>query len=301
MMMRRQDTPARREALTAWCFILPFLAFFVFFKLYPMVYGFFVSFLDRNSARKLNDLTFVGFSNYVKVIESETARMAFLRTLEFSLIYTVLTMGAALVMAVLFNRKFRGRTAVRTVFYMPYVTNIIAVGIVWKYLLHPYEGPVNALFKFLGTPEEKLPPWLSGAFSALPTTAFIAAWAALAFPLITFLAVMQDSPRDLYEVAELEGVSTWQRFWHVTLPLLMPTIFLLLTITIINSFKNFSVIAGLTAGGPGTATLVASYQIYNDAFSYMKFGIAAAEGVLLTLLIFLINALVTAGRRKWEN
>jgi multiple sugar transport system permease protein len=300
-MMKKNDLPARRETLAAWCFILPFLAFFVFFKLYPMLYGFFVSFLDRNSARKLNDFTFVGLSNYLKVIESETARMAFLRTLEFSLVYTVLTMGAALGMAVLFNKKFRGRTAVRTIFYMPYVTNIIAVGIVWKYLLHPYEGPVNALFKFLGTPEDKLPPWLSGVFSALPTTAFIASWAALAFPLITFLAVMQDSPRDLYEVAELEGVNTWQRFRHVTLPLLMPTVFLLLTITIINSFKNFSVIAGLTAGGPGTATLVASYQIYNDAFNYMKFGIAAAEGVLLTLLIFLVNALVTAGRRKWES
>jgi multiple sugar transport system permease protein len=236
--------------------ILPFLAFFVFFKLYPMLYGFLVSFLDRNSARRVNDFTFAGFSNYIKVIESETARTAFLRTLEFSVVYTVLTMGAALGMAVLFNKRFRGRTAVRTIFYMPYVTNIIAVGIVWKYLLHPYEGLVNALFRFLGTPEDKLPPWLSGAFSALPTTAFIAAWAALAFPLITFLAVMQDSPRDLYEVAELEGVNTWQRFRNVTLPLLMPTAFLLLTITIINSFRNFSIIAGLTAGGPLSWTIM---------------------------------------------
>jgi ABC-type sugar transport system permease subunit len=298
--LKRQNFKARRESVTAWWFIFPFLFFFVLLKLYPMVYGFFVSFLDQNSAKKLGNFTFVGLSNYIKVIQSETSRMAFLRTLEFSFLYTVLTMTAALFMAMLFYKKFFGRTIVRTIFYMPYVTNIIAVGIVWKYILHPYQGPVNALLKTIGIAEDKLPPWLSGAGSALPSAAFIASWAALAFPLITFLAAMQSSPKDLYEVAELEGINTWQRFWYVTLPLLMPTVFLLLTITVINSFKNFSIIAGLTGGGPGTATLVASYQIYNDAFRYMKFSIAAAEGVILTLLVFFINAVVTMGKRKWE-
>jgi multiple sugar transport system permease protein len=210
-------------------------------------------------------------------------------------------MGAALLVAMAFNKKFKGRTAVRTIFYMPYVTNIIAVGIVWKYILHPYSGPVNALFKAVGIADDKLPAWLSGAASALPTAAFIAAWAALAFPLITFLAAMQDCPKELYEVADLEGVNPWQRFIYVTLPQLMPTVFLLFTITIINSFKNFSIIAGLTGGGPGIATQVVSYLIYNDAFVYMKFSIAAAEGVLLTGLVFVVNALVTGGKRKWDN
>jgi multiple sugar transport system permease protein len=291
----------RKEIRTAWLFILPFLFFFVVFKLYPMFYGLSVSFFDQNSARRVHDFTFVGFANYVKVFKSQTTAAAFLRTIEFSAVYTVLTMGAALATAVVFSKNFRGRTAVRTIFYMPYVTNIIAVGIVWKYILHPYNGPVNALFKLFGVAEENLPKWLSGVASALPTTAFISAWAALAFPVITFLAAMQDCPKELYEVAALEGVTAWQRFRFVTLPQLMPTVFLLLTITIINSFKNFAVIAGLTGGGPGIATQVVSYLIYNDAFVYMKFSIAAAEGVLLTILVFTVNAIVTWGKRKWEN
>jgi multiple sugar transport system permease protein len=299
--MKKQNTQAGKEAVTAWLFVSLFLLMFAIFKLYPMVYGFLISFMDRNSARKISGFTFVGLSNYIKTVSSSTVRTAFGHTLLFSLLYTVLTIGFALLMAILFNKKFPGRTAVRTLFYMPYVTNIIAVGIVWKYLLHPYSGPVNSLFSAMGVSAERLPRWLGGINSALPTTAFIASWAALAFPLITFLAAMQDSPRDLYEVADLEGVNTWQRFRYVTLPLLMPTVFLLLTITIINSFKNFSIIAGLTGGGPGTATLVASYQIYNDAFIYMKFSIASAQGVLLTLFIFLVNHIVTRGKKKWEG
>jgi multiple sugar transport system permease protein len=298
--MKKQYALVRKEVLVAWLFITPFLIGFALFKLYPMIYGFLISFLDRNSARKLSTFTFVGLSNYIKTLSSSTVWVAFGHTLLFSLVYTVLTIGCALLVALLFNKQFPGRTTVRTLFYMPYVTNIIAVGIVWKYLLHPYNGPVNSLLGAMGVPKERLPQWLSGVNSALPTVAFIASWAALAFPLITFLAAMQDNPRDLYEVADLEGVNSLQRFRYVTLPLLMPTVFLLLTITIINSFKNFSIIAGLTAGGPGTATLVASYQIYNDAFIYMKFSIASAQGVLLTLLIFLINWIVTRGKKKWE-
>jgi multiple sugar transport system permease protein len=290
-----------KDGITGWIFVLPFLIIFAVFRFYPMIYGFLISFLDRNSARKLTESVFVGISNYIKVLQNSTVWQAFAHTVEFSLIYTILTMAFALLMAVVFNKRFPGRTAARTLFYMPYVTNIIAAGIVWKYLLNPMEGPVNSLLKFIGLPQALLPPWFSGINSALPTVAFVASWAALAFPLITFLAAMQDIPKDLYEVAELEGVNTWQRFRYVTLPSLMPTAFVLVTLVIINSFKNFSVIAGLTAGGPGTATLVASYQIYNDAFVYMKYSIAAAQGVLLTLLIFLVNWVVTLGKKKWEE
>jgi len=300
-MIKAHSGIKRREARTALFFILPFLAFFVFFKLYPMVYGFLVSFLDQNSARKVSRVVFVGFDNYLKIIGSVEIMAAFWRTLQFSLIYTVMTMVAALFMAVMFNKNFRGQVACRTIFYLPYVTNIIAVSIVWRYLLHPFSGPVNALFRVFSVPREALPRWLSGTYSALPTTALIASWAALAFPLITILAALQDCPKDLIEAAELDGAGRFQQFFHVTLPALTPVLFMLLTITIINSLRNFSVIAGLTAGGPGIATMVASYQIYNDAFVYMKFSIAAAEGVILTILVLVINTAVTWGRNRWTD
>ncbi|MFA6844371.1 MAG: sugar ABC transporter permease [Sphaerochaetaceae bacterium] len=281
----------------AYLFILPFLVMFSVFKLYPMAYGFAVSFLNRNSARHLADMTFVGFSNYAKALSNTTLWEAFGHTLLFSLIYTVSTMVCGLFFAVAFNKKFFGRTVVRTFFYMPYVTNMIAVGIVFKYLLNPTKGPANAVFRFLGFYG---PLWLNSPRLALPMTALIGAWVSLAFNMITLLAALQDIPRDLYEVADIEGVSAWQRLRYVTLPYLTPTLFMLLTLTIINSFKNYTTIIGLTGGGPGTSTQVVSLQIYEDAFTYMKFSIASAEGVMFTFFIILVNKTVTKARAAWE-
>jgi ABC-type sugar transport systems, permease components len=271
---------------------------FVIFKLYPMVYGFAVSFLNRNSSKRLTDTSFVGFDNYVKVLTNRTFWLTFGHTLIFSLIYTVSIMLFGFLFAVLFNREFPGRTVVRTFFYMPYVTNMIAVGIVFKYLLNPTKGPVNAVFRLFGGVG---PAWLNSPRLALPTTALIGAWVALAFHIITLLAALQDIPADLYEVADIEGATALQKIKYVTLPYLMPTLFMLLTITIINSFKNYTTIIGLTNGGPGTATKVVSLQIYDDAFTYMKFSIASAEGVLFTAFIVSVNKIVNKVRSVWEK
>lgn len=288
----------RKNEKAAYLFIAPFLAFFAIFKLYPMVYGFLVSFLDRNNTKKLTSTTFVGLDNFAKALSNSTLLSSFVHTLVFSLVYTVLVMAFGFLVAMLFNRDFRGRTAARTMFYMPYVTNLIAVGIVFKYLLNPQKGPVNAIFRAFGMMG---PKWLQSPSLALVTTAVIGAWAALAFNVITMLAALQDIPKDLYEVADIEGVTFWQRIRYIVLPMVSPTLFLLLTITIINSFKNYTTIMGLTAGGPGTATRVVSLQIYEDAFTYSKFSIAAAEGLMFTIFIILVNVLVSKGREAWER
>ena len=202
------------------------------------------------------------------------------------------------IFAVLFNTPFKGRKAVRTMFYMPYVTNIIAVGIVFKYLLNPTKGPVNAIFRLFGA---EGPKWLSSPVMALPTAAVIGAWLALAFNIITVLAALQEIPNELYEVAELEGATFSQRIRHIILPMLVPALFMLLTITVINSFKSYTTIVALTGGGPGTSTRTLSYQIYEDAFTYMKFSIASAEGVLMTLVIIVVNAILGRVRKVWEE
>lgn len=286
------------EERTAWLFVLPFVLMFALFKLYPMVYGFLVSFLNRNSMKRMADTTFVGLSNYAKVLSSPSFWSAFGRSLLFSVIYTVSIMVAGLLFAVLFNRKFPGRTVVRTFFYIPYVTNMIAVGIVFKYLLNPSKGPVNAIFRLFG---KSRPLWLNSPRLALPCAALIGAWAALAFNIITILAALQDIPQDLYEVADIEGATFFQRLRHVILPSIMPALFMLLTITVINSFKNYTTIIGLTGGGPGTSSKVVSLQIYDDAFVYSKFSLASAEGVVYSLFIILCNKLLSGARSSWEK
>lgn len=288
----------RNDNINGWLFALPFLVMFAVFKLYPILSGFFISFFNRNSLKNVFSTQFVGFDNFKYVLMNEDVREAFLHTFVFSALYTIITMAASLFFAVIFNKAFRGRTVVRTMFYMPYVTNFVVIGIVWKYLLNPYDGPVNKLLMAVGMPKERLPMWLMGFSSALPTTAVIATWVGMTFSIVTFLAAMQDIPQDLYEVGNLEGASGWQRFYYITLPLLKPTFFMLLTIVLINSFKNFNTIVGLTEGGPGTSTTVMSYKIYNDAFKYYKYGIASAEGVIMTMVIFLVNYLVRLGKKN---
>ncbi len=283
---------------TPYLFIAPFLVMFAAFKLYPMVYGFAVSFLDRNSTKKLTSTAFAGLKNYTNVLASESFWQSLGRSFVFAFVYTVTVMVLGFIFAVLFNTPFKGRKAVRTMFYMPYVTNIIAVGIVFKYLLNPTKGPVNAIFRLFGA---EGPKWLSSPVMALPTAAVIGAWLALAFNIITVLAALQEIPNELYEVAELEGATFSQRIRHIILPMLVPALFMLLTITVINSFKSYTTIVALTGGGPGTSTRTLSYQIYEDAFTYMKFSIASAEGVLMTLVIIIVNAILGRVRKVWEE
>ncbi|MDY2815699.1 MAG: sugar ABC transporter permease [Bullifex sp.] len=283
---------------TPYLFIAPFLVMFAAFKLYPMVYGFAVSFLDRNSTKKLTSTAFAGLKNYTNVLASESFWQSLGRSFVFAFVYTLTVMVLGFIFAVLFNTPFKGRKAVRTMFYMPYVTNIIAVGIVFKYLLNPTKGPVNAIFRLFGA---EGPKWLSSPVMALPTAAVIGAWLALAFNIITVLAALQEIPNELYEVAELEGATFSQRIRHIILPMLVPALFMLLTITVINSFKSYTTIVALTGGGPGTSTRTLSYQIYEDAFTYMKFSIASAEGVLMTLVIIVVNAILGRVRKVWEE
>ncbi len=288
----------RKNENVAYLFILPFILMFAIFKLYPMIYGFCVSFLDRNSIKKLTSTNFVGLQNYVKVLKSPTFWQTLGHTFIFAFVYTLFVMFFGYLFGVLFNKKFKGRTAVRTMFYMPYVTNMIAVGIVFKYLLNPTKGPVNAIFRLFGATG---PKWLTSPVMALPTAALIGGWVALAFNIITVLAAMQDIPNELYEVAEIEGATFFERLRYVITPMLMPTLFMLLTITLINSFKSYTTIVGLTNGGPGTSSRTLSFQIYEDAFTYMKFGIASAEGVIFTAIIIAVNKLFTKARTSWEK
>jgi len=297
----RRNIRYRQEARTALLFLFPFLFIFLVFKFYPLLYGVVVSFLDQNSIRKLSSKEFLGFTNYVRVLQASSVQTAFLHTLQYSILYVSMTMVLSFLMAVLLNEEFPKRNAIRTMCYMPYVTNLIAVGIVWKYLLNPFEGPVNALFRLMGIPNESLPQWLSGPSSALATTAFISTWITLAFSVITLLAAMQDIPKDLYEVADLQGCSRFERLVYITSPSLKPTLGFLLMMNTINSFKNYTVVVALTDGGPGNATTVSSFQIYQDAFKYYKFSYSSAHAVLLTLFILLVTYVLMTLRKKWED
>lgn len=298
MYGKRWSKSARAEERSGWLFVLPFLVLFAVYKLYPMVYGLLISFWNQNSVSHMNDRTFVGFANYAKVLTSRSFWQAFGHSFQFSAVYTAAIMAFGVLFAVLLNREFKGRVVVRTCFYIPYVTNMIAVGVVFKYLLNPGKGPVNALWRAFGLAG---PKWLLDPHLALPVTALVGVWVGLAFNIITVLAALQEIPVELQEVADLEGVSFWQRIRYVVFPSLIPTLFMLLTISIVNSFRNYTTIVALTNGGPGTSSTVVSLQIYNDAFLYQKFSIGSTEGVLFAIVVIAINHALSCWRTSWEN
>lgn len=282
----------------AYLFILPFVAVFVIFKIVPILYGLFISFLDRNSVKKAASTVFVGFRNFQKVFTSNTFWKSFGNSLVFAVIYIVLRMVLGFFIAILLNKRFRGRTAVRTMIYMPYVTNVIAIGIVFQYLLDPFNGPVNAIFKALGI---QGPMWLLSPSWALPVTAIVAVWIAVTFNVITILAALQDIPQSLYEVADIEGANEWQKIRYITFPLLIPTLFTLLTLVIIASFKSYNIIMALTEGGPGGASRTLSFKIYEDSFLYNYYSIGAAESVFFATFIIIINRIFNRIRSSWER
>ena len=282
----------------AYLFILPFVAVFVIFKIVPILYGLFISFLDRNSVKKAMSTAFVGFKNFQKVFTSDTFWKAFGNSLVFAIIYIVLRMVLGFFIAILLNKRFKGRTAVRTMFYMPYVTNVIAIGIVFQYLLDPFNGPVNAIFKALGM---EGPLWLLSPTFALPVTAVVAVWIAVTFNVITILAALQDIPQSLYEVADIEGANEWQKIRYITFPLLIPTLFTLLTLVIIASFKSYNIIMALTEGGPGGASRTLSFKIYEDSFLYNYYSVGAAESVFFATFIIIINRVFNRIRSSWES
>ena len=287
-----------RDTRSGYLFILPFVLIFAIFKIYPLVYGFAVSFLGRNTMKTVSDTTFVGLENYIKVLQSESFWISLGKSFQYAALYTVVVMTGGFLTALLLNKKFKGRGLVRTMVYLPYVTNVIAIGIVFKYLFNPIRGPINAIFRVFG---EAGPKWLGSPDLALPMTAIIGAWLAMAFNTITILAALQDIPSDLFEVSDIEGANGFQRMRYIILPMVSSALFMLLTITVINSFKSYTTVVSLTNGGPGTSSRVLSLQIYEDAFTYMKFSIAAAEGTLFTIVIVFFNRVLNKVRAIWEN
>ena len=296
--MKTKMLKKKKQEKLAYVYILPFVAIFLMFKIVPIVYGLFISVLDRNSIRKAMSMVFVGVQNFQKVLSSESFWDAFMNSLLYAAIYIVLRMVIGFIFAILLNKKFAGRIAVRTMIYMPFVTNVIAIGIVFQYLLDPFNGPVNSIFRLFGIQGSM---WLLSQSLALPASSMVAVWAAVAFDIITLLAALQDIPHSLYEVAEIEGATELQKVRYITFPLLIPTLFTLLTLVIVASFKSYNIIMALTEGGPGGASRTLSFKIYEDSFKYGFYSVGAAESVLFAAFIIFVNTLFNRVRTLWER
>lgn len=277
---RRRSRLRRREAIEGWLFVAPLMLGLLVFTYGPTVASFVMS-LTRWDG--LTTPSFVGLHNYATLVATdEVYRQSLGNTAYFALGSVPASMLLGLGMALLVNQKVRAVTLFRALFFLPVVTSSVAIGLVWAWMFSSYYGVVNGVLNLVGIPSL---PWLASVTWAMPAVIVVAVWYRVGYDMVLFLAGLQGIPEQLYEAAKIDGANAWQQFRHVTLPLLSPTTFFILIISVIGSFQVFNIIYVMTRGGPGYATSVYIYYLYQTAFNHFKMGYGSAMAFVLFLLL----------------
>jgi multiple sugar transport system permease protein len=279
-----------RRALTGWAFSAPYTVLFLVFMAVPVVVSLVMSFTDLRSTDLRNPfaVNFVGLDNYTKLFSDDLFLRSSLNTLVFVVIGVPLTIVLALAAATALNSSLlRFRALFRVGFYLPVVTSIVAIAVVWRFLLDPEVGLVNNLLRVVGIDG---PSWLFDTKLALPSLIVMAAWRNFGFLMVVFLAGLQAVPADLYEAATLDGANRWQQFRNVTLPMLRPTLLFGGVVTGIGYLQFFEEPFVMTQGGPLSSTLSVSYHIYNQ-FGFGNYGYAAAGSYVLFVAIVALSVI----------
>lgn len=277
----------RRQALVGWLFALPFVLGFAVFMLFPLVSSLLMSFTDFNSRDVQNPLgvNFVGLHQYTGLLSNPQFGKSMLVTGYFVVVGIPLTMIVALALAVALNSGInRFRTAFRVGFYTPVVTSIVAVAVVWRFILQD-EGLINAMLGWVGIHG---PNWLNSTTWAMPAMILMAVWRQMGQLMIIFLAGLQTVPKQVKEAAAIDGAGPWTTFRLITLPLLRPTLLLgavLLSVWYLQFFEEPFV---MTKGGPLDSTLSVTYFTYNQ-FGFGKYGTASAASYILFVAIALLS------------
>ena len=268
----------------AWIMLMPFMIFFVLFVLYPLLKNVYYSFTNYNLG---GTAEFIGLRNYEELFADEWFLDALVNTAVYAFFSVIFLTCLGLFISVLLNGRSKLVKAARTVMIFPYATSMVAVSMIWLYLLDPTIGYVNKLLIALGVSNP--PHWLDSPSMALPSLIFINIWKNLGYCMIIYLAGLQNIPHELYEAAMLDGAGFLQKHLHITLPQIAPITFFVLVNNCIEAFKTFEQIQIMTQGGPITATTTVVHQIYQRAFNDFRMGYAAAMSVILFLIILVIT------------
>lgn len=280
--------PRLRRAAVGWGFAAPFTVLFTVFLAGPVLASLAMSFTDIRSADLRNPLavTFTGVANYARLLEDEVFLRAAVNTTIVVLVGLPLTAALGLAAALGVNSgltRFRG--AFRVGYYLPVVTSIVAIAVVWRFLLQPDSGLINSLLRLVGIDG---PNWLGSTSLALPSLIVMIAWRGLGFQMVIFLAGLQAIPQQLYEAARIDGASRWQQFRYVTLPSLRPTLLFVTVVGSIGLLQVFEEPFVMTRGGPLSSTTTIAQHIYGQ-FGFGNYGYASAMGYVLFVVIVALS------------
>ncbi|HNR00413.1 MAG TPA: sugar ABC transporter permease [Trueperaceae bacterium] len=290
-MTRRQ----RRDLWLGLAFVSPWLVGFLIFTVYPVLASLYFSFTDYNV---VSAPRWIGMRNYTDLINDPLFGKTLYNTVYLAAIGIPFSLGLSLVIALLLNNKVRFQGLFRTVYFLPSVVPAVAAALLWRWFLNPDYGPVNEFLWQLGV---NGPGWLADPGWSKPALILASLWG-VGGSMVIYLAGLQNVPVALYEAADLDGASRWQRFRFVTLPMLSPVILFNLIMGIITSFQAFTNIYIMTGGGPSNSTLVYALYLYQNAFQFFRMGYASAMAwVLLAITaVALVGVFRTSGWVYYE-
>jgi multiple sugar transport system permease protein len=287
---------ALAEERAAWLFLAPSLVLFAIFTAIPVISAFFISFTQWNL---FNEVTWVGLGNYLALAGDEIFAKVLGNTAYFVLVSVPVQIVLALLCALVLNRGIKGQTFFRVVYFLPVVTSTIAAALVWAWLFNSNFGLINAGLSLVGVTD--LPKWMGSTRWAMPAIIIVSIWQNLGYAMVLFLAGLQNIGKDVHDAAALDGATGWDRFWHITLPLLSPTTFFVLVISIIGSFQVFELVLVMTKAGPANATNTLVYYIYQNGFQFYQMGYASAAAMVLFLIVLAFTLVQYKLQRRWVH
>jgi multiple sugar transport system permease protein len=283
--------PARRQALAGYLFIAPAMVIFFVFTLLPVAIALYLSFTNYDVFTRLD---WIGAANYQDVLDDEFFWRALVNTTTYTAWTIPLSMGIGLGLALLLNQKLRGLGLYRTIYYVPVVTSMVAVAMIWIQLFDPVYGVLSNALESIGITGID---WLGDPNLAMPSVIAVSVWKVIGWNMLIYLAGLQGIPEHLKEAAAIDGANRWQSFFKITLPLLQPTTFFIFVTSLIGAFQVFDQVYVMTGGGPANATTTLVHQIYNAAFKAFDMGYAAAMSFVLFLIILAVSLLSTRAIR----
>ncbi|WP_210586108.1 carbohydrate ABC transporter permease [Streptomyces sp. GESEQ-35] len=277
-----------RDRLWVAVFLLPFLVLYLGFTLWPLAATVYYSFFDWSGTGPLNN--FVGGDNYSRLLGDPLFWQAVTNTLLFAVGTTLIKLPLSLLAALVMTRKWlRAKRALRTVFFAPLIIPVAMAGLVFTYLLNPSNGALNSALHSLGLTDGTTDVF-ANRWTALLALILISVWQVFGQYMIYWMAALQNVPEELYEAADLDGATEWQKLTRITLPMIRPVAVVIVMLALVNAMHVFGLVVTLTGGGPGTSTYVVSYFIYRQAFGSLPFayGYASAAALLFSVMAFLL-------------
>jgi multiple sugar transport system permease protein len=294
--MAGRGSLARRDAVAAWLFLAPSLVLFITFTGLPVVAAFLISFTQWDL---FNPAQFVGLGNYMTLAGDRIFGKVMGNTAYFVLASVPAQMVLGLACALALNRGIKGQTFFRIAYFLPVVTSTIAAALVWAWLFNSNFGLINALLSAFGVADP--PRWLGSTAWALPAVIVVSVWQNVGYAMVLFLAGLQNIPKDLYDAGAIDGAQGWKRFYYITLPMLSPTTFFVLIISIIGSFQVFELVFVMTNAGPANATNTLVFYIYQNGFQFYQMGYASAAAMVLFLIVLIATLVQYRLQTRWVH